>query len=387
MIVARLAPPATAALWLLVSSTAYPSGFTIEQVLGAPFASDIVAAPAGREFAWVSDARGRSNVWLAAASGAAGFTARALTHYGVDDGLAIEDLAFVPHHDALLFVRGGDPVYPTKPAPNPAQITAGVVQTVYLVDFRGREPVKLGEGHAPVASPDGKRILYLHEGKVFSVAPRRGAKSEQLFNTRGKVDSLRFSPDGTQLVFPAENDGWLPFYSVPASGGEARLLTPGRFEIEYAAASADGSSIVYSANAEDIDRRHLWRLRTADGALEQLTRGTGIETQPVVLGDGVSIAFLRADARIPAHAALLEPGKAPVDLMAEGLPADFPAAALVVPESIEPPKRAGIASHAELFVPPSVTPAERHPAVVFMHGGPIRQMLAGWHYTDHYSHA
>ena len=495
MIVARLAP-ATAALWLLVSSTAYPSGFTIEQVLGAPFASDIVAAPAASEFAWVSDARGRSNVWLAAASQAAGFTARALTHYAVDDGLAIEDLAFVPHHDALLFVRGGDPDYPDKPAPNPAQITAGVVQTVYLVDVRGREPVKLGEGHAPVASPDGKRILYLHEGKVFSVAPRRGAKSEQLFNTRGKVDSLRFSPDGTrlafvcnrgdhsfvgvytfaeqalrwvdasfsldleprwspdgtrlaflrlrwghdevgliphrtgdpwsirvanltdqsvaeayraprgagsvfhalssdvqlvwsgtQLVFPAENDGWLHFYSVPASGGEARLLTPGRFEIEYAAASADGSSIVYSANAEDIDRRHLWRLRTADGTLEQLTRGTGIETQPVVLGDGVSIAFLRADARIPAHAALLEPGKAPVDLMAEGLPADFPAAALVVPESIELPKRAGIASHAELFVPPSVTPGERHPAVVFMHGGPIRQMLAGWHYMDYYSNA
>jgi len=496
MIVARLAPPATAALWLLVSSTAYPSGFTIEQVLGAPFASDIVAAPAGREFAWVSDSRGRSNVWLAAPSQAAGFTARALTHYAVDDGLAIEDLAFVPHHDALLFVRGGDPDYPDKPAPNPAQITAGVVQTVYLVDFRGREPVKLGEGHAPVASPDGNRILYLHEGKVFSVAPRRGAKSEQLFNTRGKVDSLRFSPDGTrlafvcnrgdhsfvgvysfaeqalrwvdasfsldleprwspdgtrlaflrlpwrhdevgliphragdswsirvanltdhsvteayrapraagsvfhalssdaqlvwsgtQLVFPAENDGWLHFYSVPASGGEAQLLTPGRFEIEYAAASPDGSSIVYSANAEDIDRRHLWRLRTANGTLEQLTRGTGIETQPAVLGDGVSIAFLRADARIPAHAALLEPGKAPVDLMAEGLPADFPAAALVVPESIELPKRAGIAAHAELFVPPSATPGERHPAVVFMHGGPIRQMLAGWHYMDYYSNA
>jgi len=68
MIVARLAPPATAVLWLLVTSTAHPSGFTIEQVLGAPFASDIVAAPAGREFAWVSDACGRRNVWLAAAA-------------------------------------------------------------------------------------------------------------------------------------------------------------------------------------------------------------------------------------------------------------------------------------------------------------------------------
>jgi hypothetical protein len=30
------------------------------------------------------------------------------------------------------------------------------------------------------------------------------------------------------LVFPAENDGWLHLYSVPANGGEARLLTPGQ---------------------------------------------------------------------------------------------------------------------------------------------------------------
>ena len=233
MIVARLAPPATAALWLLVSSTAYPSGFTIEQVLGAPFASDMVAAPAGREFAWVSDARGRSNVWLAAASGAAGFTARALTHYGVDDGLAIEDLAFVPHHDALLFVRGGDPDYPDKPAPNPAQITAGVVQTVYLIDFHGREPVKLGEGHAPVASPDGKRILCLHEGKVFSVAPRRGAKSEQLFNTRGKVDSLRFSPDGTRLAFVC-NRGDHSFVGVYTFAEQALRWVDASFSLDPA---------------------------------------------------------------------------------------------------------------------------------------------------------
>src|SRR5256885_15462715 len=59
----------------------------------------------------------------------------------------------------------------------------------------------------------------------------------------------------------------------------------------------------------------------------------------------------------------------------------------IVPEPIELPTRAGIAAHAELFVPPSATPGERHPAVVFMHGGPIRQMLAGWHYMDYYSNA
>jgi dipeptidyl aminopeptidase/acylaminoacyl peptidase len=31
--------------------------------------------------------------------------------------------------------------------------------------------------------------------------------------------------------------------------------------------------------------------------------------------------------------------------------------------------------------------AERRPAVVFVHGGPPRQMLLGWHYSDYYSNA
>lgn len=495
---ARLAPTFTAVVLLAQSPAALAAGFTIPQILAAPFASDIVASRDVRAFAWVSDARGARNVWLAVAPSANGaFEARTLTHYTADDGLEIADLAFVPRHDELLYARGGDFEYPNKPAANPAHLAAGVVQEVWLADFRGRNAFKLGDGHAPVAAPDGERVLFLHEGKVFTVPPRKGAKPEQLFKTRGAVGSLRFSPDGRQLafvcergdhsfvgvytfadqtlrwidasfsydieprwspdgtriaflripwthdevgiiphrtgfpwsirvarladgtvneiyraprgagsvfhelssrqqlfwsgserlVFPSESDGWLHFYSVPAVGGSVQLLTPGTFEIEYAAASPDGRHIVYAANAGDINRRHLWRLTTADGQLEQLSRGAGIETQPVVLADGATVAFLRADARMPAHAAVLAPGQPIADLMAEGLPADFPAADLIEPQPIDLPERAGIAAHGVLFVPQAGAGGARHPAVVFLHGGPIRQMLPTWHYRHYYSNA
>lgn len=482
---------------LLLAPAAFAADFTIPQVLGAPFAAHLVAARDVRAFAWVSNARGRRNVWLALATRDGGFESHPLTHYGADDGLEVIDLAFVPHHGLIAYVHGGDSEYPDKPAPNPAQLTDGVVQEVYLVDFRGRESWKVGDGHAPLASPDGEQLLFLHEGKVFSVAPRRGAKPEQLLKVRGAVDSLTFSPDGRQLafvvtrgdhsfvgvyafrertlrwidaslsydveprfspegtrlaflripsthdevgliphrsgspwsirvakladgsvaevyraptgagsvfhalssdqqlfwagseqlVFPAENDGWLHFYSVPAAGGAARLLTPGTFEIEYAAASADGSHMVYATNALDIARRHLWQLTPADGRLEQLTRGAAIETEPVVLNDGSTVAFLRSDARIPMHAAVLSPGKPAAELMAEGVPADFPAAAFVEPQHVDLPQRAGMSAHGVLFVPAAGRAGVRHPALVFMHGGPIRQMLVGWHYMDYYSNA
>ena len=496
MYFARLLPRTLALCLSLAPLAAHAETFTIEQILSAPFASAIVAAPEGKRFAWISYDRGRRNVWLASASGASGaFASRALTHYGNDDGQDVGDLAFVPKREQLLYVRGEDFENPDKPSPNPAQLIAGVTQQVFLV-APGSAPVKLGEGHSPVASPSGERILFLHENQVMSVANRKGAKPEALFKVRGTPDALRFSPSGGQfafvtnrgdhsfigvytfadrslrfidaslgydveprwspdgtriaflrlpsthdevglvahpsgspwsirvadlrnqavseayrapagagsvfhalssdaqlfwsgdrLVFPAENDGWLHLYSVPAAGGEARLLTPGPFEIEYAAASSDGSAIVYASNAQDIDQRHLWLLRPADGTLSQLTSGAGIETEPAVLADGVSVAFLRSDARTPAHVALLPPGAAPSDFFAEGIPATFPATALVVPTSVQLPETAGIAAHAQLFLPAAGAPGERHPAVVFMHGGPVRQMLVGFHYMRYYSNA
>jgi dipeptidyl aminopeptidase/acylaminoacyl peptidase len=480
------------------AAAVHSAGFSIEQVLSAPFPSDLVASSDGNHFAWVSNESGRRNVWLAThRTSGGGYDSRAITAFTEDDGQVMADLAFVPRHDGVLFVRGGDFEDPDKVAPNPAHLTAGVEQAIYWVNFQGGTPVRLAEGHAPLASPDGERVLFLHKGEIWTVGLKADAKPSQLFKARGSLDSLRFSPDGNllafvsnrgdhsfvgvysfklqtvhwidpgaaqdleprwspdgsrlaflrlpwshdevgisphrtgqpwsirvaviatdsparevyraprgagsvfhplssdtqlfwtqgdRLVFPAENDGWLHLYAVSTGGGEPQLLTPGNFEIEYAAAAPNGSAIIYAGNSGDIDRRHLWRLRFPNGAPVALTAGTGIETMPAVASDGESIGFLRSDAKLPMRSAVLEAGKTGVDLVRNGLPKDFPSS-LVTPESVVLPLRAGVAAHAQVFLPPGGSAGTRHPAVVFMHGGPIRQMLAGWHYMDYYSNA
>jgi dipeptidyl aminopeptidase/acylaminoacyl peptidase len=72
-------------------------------------------------------------------------------------------------------------------------------------------------------------------------------------------------------------------------------------------------------------------------------------------------------------------------IAASALPADFPSAQLVVPKQVIFKSADGLEIHGQLFVPAGRT--ETGPAVVFMHGGPIRQMMLGFHYMDYYHNA
>ena len=163
-----------------LSAAGQAAEFSIAQVLGAPFPSDLIAAPDGGRLAWVSNAVGRRNVWLATPRAAGGDDTLQLTRYSEDDGLEIADLEFIPHRGALLFVRGGDFEYVDKPPPNPAHIAAGVVQQIYLVNFKGGAPQKLADGRAPVASPAGDRVVFIRNAEVWTVAPERGAIVDRL---------------------------------------------------------------------------------------------------------------------------------------------------------------------------------------------------------------
>src|SRR5438552_15227614 len=78
-----LAPLAPAAL------PAEQSGFTIEQVMSAPFPDELTAAPApASAVAWVSNVRGVRNIWLAAPPD---YPGRAGTAYTSDEGQEIAE--------------------------------------------------------------------------------------------------------------------------------------------------------------------------------------------------------------------------------------------------------------------------------------------------------
>jgi len=66
------------------------------------------------------------------------------------------------------------------------------------------------------------------------------------------------------------------------------------------------------------------------------------------------------------------------------LPVDFPSAQLVIPKQVIFKAADGWEIHGQLFEPKQSGP---RPALIFIHGGSIRQMMLGFHYMDYYHNA
>lgn len=265
----------------------------------------------------------------------------------------------------------------------------------------------------PVWSPDGASIAFLREPAhtrtpvheirrataipwSIRIADASTGKGREIWHAAPGVagsffhdivaeNQLLWSRDD-RIVFPWERAGWVHLYSVPASGAtQATELTPGSpFEVQEMTLSRDSSSVLYTSNQNDIDRRHVWIVPAAGGAARELTPGTGIEWGVSETTAG-TIAFLHSDAINPARAAISRNGSV-TELADDAIPATFPRASLIAPRQVLFKSTDGLELHGQLFLPPAGT-GQRHAAVIFFHGGSRRQMVLGWNPMGYYTYA
>ncbi|MDQ6690128.1 MAG: prolyl oligopeptidase family serine peptidase [Gemmatimonadota bacterium] len=477
-----------------------PTQFTVEQVKSYPFPNGLTAAASGSRIAWALNERGLRNVWVA--EGPA-FNARRLTHYTIDDGQELTGITISRDGKYVVYVRGGehganwDETLPVNPTASPS----GYKMQIWSVPFSGGQPKALAEGDEPAISPRGDRVAFTKNHEIW-IAPVDGsAAATKLFEIRGELADLAWSPDGSRLAFVADRgdhswigifvndstpiiwlspassrdfsphwspdgmriafvrlpgkggapdsvlprrnapwsiwvgdvttgaarqlwdspktlrgsypdthgeanlhwaangriiflsdiDGWPHLYSISENGGSPLLLTPGSYMAEYIKLSPDGRWLVFAGNtgpdSDDIDRRHVVRVAVDRAEPQVMTAGTGLEWTPVVTGDGQFIALIGGTAQRPPVPGVLPMRGGSVKWVGLGqIPADFPTTSLVTPRKVVFKSSDGLTLHGQIFARPGVSSARRA-AVVFVHGGPTRQMLLGWHYSDYYSNA
>jgi dipeptidyl aminopeptidase/acylaminoacyl peptidase len=191
-----------------------------------------------------------------------------------------------------------------------------------------------------------------------------------------------------RILFTAERENWNHVFSLPLAGGDLVDLTPGDGMVEHTGLSSDGATLFYSSNLGDLHGRHIWKVATAGGKPVELLKGRDIGTYPVPLASGNRAAFIYATAVRPTSVATIPAAGGKVEIVApRELPAEFPLKELVTPELVVVKAADGLEVPCQLFVPKGAKAGDKRPAVVYTHGGPIRQMLLGWHYMEFYNEA
>jgi dipeptidyl aminopeptidase/acylaminoacyl peptidase len=257
--------------------------FSIEDVLSAPFPTDLVASKGG-SFAWVFNAKGVRNVWIA--EGPA-YKARQVTSYTKDDGQEISSLSFTPD-GGILYVRGGAPNRAGE-FPNPSSDPAGVERAIWTIRTSGAAPRKVVNAGGYALAPSGKEIAYSGQGGVMVLAIDSGSVPRQLFKARGGSGGLRWSPDGTRIAFVSfrERHSFIGVYDFGAKS--LTWIDPSVDQDGEPAWSPDSRRIAFMRNPSQFtDRMFIaeregdpWSIRVAD-----VSTGVGREVWRADQGPG-----------------------------------------------------------------------------------------------------
>ena len=247
---------------------------TVEQLLSAPFPTELTAAPAKGRVAWVFDAQGHRNLWVAEPASDAAYKARQLTAYKDDDGQDIGQLSWSPDAATLVFTRGGDLEFLNRPYPNPRNTPQGGEQGIWSISLQGGDAKLLGEGHSPAVSPKGESVAFISKAQVWLASLDGSGKPQQLIHSNGDAGQLRWSPDGSKLAFESRrgDHGFIGVYDLTAKSlvyldasvdrDEQAAWSPDSHQVAFIRIPAAKGRLPFSPRREG----EPWSIRIADAA-------------------------------------------------------------------------------------------------------------------------
>src|SRR5262249_48321250 len=221
--------------------------FSLEHVLDFPFPSNLVAAPGGAAIAWTFAERGARNIYAAEGPD---FRARRITPYLEDDGQELTNLSFARDGRTIVYVRGGDHganwAAEGNLQPNPTGSPQQPRMQVWSISTGDKAtPKLLGEGDEPSISPDGTRVAFINNKRIWIAWIDGSRPAEQAFFARGSSATPRWAPDGRALAFVSDRDdhSFIGIYS--GATAPIRYLSPSTSRDIDPVWSPDGRTIAF----------------------------------------------------------------------------------------------------------------------------------------------
>lgn len=142
---------------------------------------------------------------------------------------------------------------------------------------------------APNWSRNGMRLLYNGGGKLYTI-PAGGGETRLL--ETGVANRCNndhgFSPDGKQLAISSQHEGSSKIYVLPAAGGTPQLVTP-LGPSYWHGWSPDGKTLTYCA--ERNGEYDVYSIPVQGGEETRLTEAKGLDDGPDYSPDGKYIYF------------------------------------------------------------------------------------------------
>ncbi len=219
--------------------------------------------------------------------------------------------------------------------------------------------------------------------------------NEPMDRTFTSVNGFQWAGDHVVFTAQVPKDEWDRYFSVNIANAQPQpvlltttdgLINDGVADRTFVTTSfsRDGRTMYYATNATDIEKRHIWAVPTAGGTPTKLSTDDGVEVSPTPLASGKSLAVLYFNASQPASVGIVPTSGGETKVVFPTLPKDFPKMAHVTPEIVITKAPDGLEIHNQLFLPKDLKLGEKRPAIVFVHGGPSRQMLPAYHYMQFY---
>lgn len=256
---------------------------------------------------------------------------------------------------------------------------------------------------SPQWSPDGRQLAYLEfpgrehtrkydktesEPLAVKVVDAGSGVSKTLWQTSSRATGSLEDPDSAlrwvgndRVVFYSEHDGWGRLYAVAAKGGEPAALTPANCEVAESEPVGEAELFVVH-NCSDLHTRQA-------SIVDVKTRASRpVVTKDVVIAHAAAaqeklVLFAGGDTDSAPLPRILDLNSGKVLLReapsAYGYSESFRTPA---PQVVTLQAEDGISVPAQLFLPRTKRAGA---ALIFVHGGPPRQMFPAFHFSEYYA--